>query len=183
MDTKTWKHFIQVRFSLYWSTWWKTTKRIHKKSLSSNQICTNLNCTGLLQLWLILLWRVVCVCLCVCVCARVRQSSSPSFIRKNLHLAGRGVTNVRTHKHAHVSVFEILQYRGQENDIPPPSQVHLQKWGFAAQLESANSHQLPQIFVVFFCFFVFSSVKIPVQTGAALWTCPSGQREGRSINL
>lgn len=111
---------MQLRFSLYWSTWWKTTKRIHKKSLSSNQICTNLNCMGFLQLWLIWIWRVICMC--VCESKRVLAIKWRSSLFKDgatPHSDRKDTASSRTHMHT--PVLEILQYTGQGKQNTPPS--------------------------------------------------------------
>lgn len=113
---------------LYWSTWWKTTKRIHKKSLSSNQICTNLNCMGFLQLWLMNLKSNTSVCPCVCVSVCVKKGACDSlhweiYICFLYREAKFKQARARTHPHMHRLVFEILQYRGREKQTHPRVRV------------------------------------------------------------
>lgn len=144
---KTW-----CRFLLYWSTWWKTTKRIHKKSLSSNQICTNLNCMGFLQLWLMNLKSNTSMCPCVCVHVCVKKGACDSLHCKRererdfIYKEAKIQAGVRTHTHTltyiHTPVFVILQYRGQGKQSHP--QVRVTCWqGSADKFMSAISHMFP----------------------------------------
>lgn len=71
-NKQTAQEVFYFRFSLYWSTWWKTTKRIHKKSLSSNQICTNLKLYGFFYSSGSYESEVKRAKVCVCLCVRAR---------------------------------------------------------------------------------------------------------------
>lgn len=169
-NKQTAQEVFYFRFSLYWSTWWKTTKRIHKKSLSSNQICTNLKLYGFfLQLWLIWIWSQTrksvclfmraCVCTCVCVCAYVCSLYLWNRVRCCFLLGGKLNATLRqarlcmhtdTHRraHTHTPVFDILQYRGWggQNTLSPLVRTHIASWRRRVCWGKSQSQQFPRTF-------------------------------------